>query len=49
LRNKIVDLVARDVDDLILQISGRDIAGKGRFDIDPAKRVWIASRCEPAS
>ena len=42
LEKKIIDLVARDVDDLIGQISGLEIKGKGPVDIDPAKRVWIA-------
>ena len=42
LEKKIVDRVARDLDDLIGQISGLEIKGKGRVDIDPANRVWIA-------
>ncbi len=42
LEKKIIDLVARDVDDLVGQISGREFEGMGRLDIDPAKRVWIA-------
>ncbi len=42
LEKRIVDLVARDLDDLLDQISGREIEGKGRVDIDPANRVWIA-------
>jgi membrane-bound serine protease (ClpP class) len=42
LEKKIVDLVARDVDDLVGQISGREIKGKGAIEIDPAKRVWVA-------
>lgn len=42
LEKKIIDLVARDVDDLISQINGREITGKQRIDVDPAKRVWIA-------
>ena len=42
LEKQIIDLVARDVDDLIVQISGRDIKGKGPIEIDPAKRVWVA-------
>ena len=42
LEKKIIDRVARDVDDLIDQISGLEIKGKGPIDIDPAKRVWIA-------
>lgn len=41
LEKKIVDLVARDLDDLIDQIRDRMIEGKGRIDIDPDKRVWI--------
>ena len=42
LEKKIIDRVARDVDDLIEQIRGLEIKGKGPVDIDPAKRVWIA-------
>ncbi|BBO66153.1 serine protease [Desulfosarcina alkanivorans] len=42
LEKKIVDLVARDLDDLIDQVQGREIADKGRVDIDPDNRVWIA-------
>ena len=42
LEKKIVDLVARDLDDLVDQIQGREIAGKGPVDIDPDNRVWIA-------
>jgi membrane-bound serine protease (ClpP class) len=42
LKKNIIDLVARDTDDLITRINGRRIADKGRIDLDPAKRVWIA-------
>ncbi len=42
LEKKIIDRVARDVDDLIDQVNGLEIKGKGPIDIDPAKRVWIA-------
>jgi membrane-bound serine protease (ClpP class) len=42
LEKKIVDLVARDLDDLLAQISGLDIQGKEPVDFDPAKRIWIA-------
>lgn len=42
LEKKIIDLVARDVDDLVARIDGLDVAGKGPIDIDPARRVWIA-------
>ena len=41
LEKKIVDRVARDLDDLIGQINGLAIKGKGTIDIDPANRVWI--------
>lgn len=41
LDKRIIDFVARDLDDLIGQISGREVDGKGRVDIDPANRVWI--------
>jgi membrane-bound serine protease (ClpP class) len=42
LEKQIIDLVARDVDDLIDKINGRDIDGKPRIDVDPTQRVWIA-------
>jgi membrane-bound serine protease (ClpP class) len=42
LEKQIIDLVARDVDDLLDQIGERDIEGKGPIEIDPAKRVWVA-------
>jgi membrane-bound serine protease (ClpP class) len=42
LEKKIIDLVARDLDHLIEQINGLEIAGKGGIDIDPTNRVWIA-------
>lgn len=42
LEKKIVDLVARDVDDLVAQINSLDIKGKEPIDIDPANRIWIA-------
>ena len=42
LEKKIIDLVARDVDDLLAQINGLEIKGKAPVDIDPAKRIWIA-------
>ncbi|WP_319526110.1 nodulation protein NfeD [uncultured Desulfosarcina sp.] len=41
LENKTIDLVARDVDELIDRIDGMEIAGKGRIDIDKANRVFI--------
>jgi membrane-bound serine protease (ClpP class) len=41
LKKNIIDLVARDTDDLITQINGRRISDKGIIDVDPAKRVWI--------
>lgn len=42
MEKRIIDLVARDVDDLLERINGREIKGKGRIDIDPSNRVWIA-------
>lgn len=42
LEKKIIDLVARDLDDLLGQINGRETQGMGRIDIDPDNRVWIA-------
>jgi membrane-bound serine protease (ClpP class) len=42
LEKKIIDLVAQDVDDLVAQINGLEIKGKGPIDIDPDNRIWIA-------
>jgi len=41
LENKTIDLVARDLDELIDRIDGLEIAGEGRIDIDKTRRVWI--------
>jgi membrane-bound serine protease (ClpP class) len=41
LEKQVIDLVAQDVDDLIVQLNGREITGKARIDIEPGKRVWI--------
>ena len=41
LENKTIDLVARDVDELIDRIDGIEIAGKGLIDIDNEQRIWI--------
>jgi membrane-bound serine protease (ClpP class) len=41
LEQKIIDLVAKDLDQLIEQINGRQIKGKAAIDIDPANRVWV--------
>jgi len=42
LEKKIIDLVARDLDDLLAQVNGLEIKGKEPVDFDPAKRIWIA-------
>jgi membrane-bound serine protease (ClpP class) len=36
-RERIVDLIAADIDDLIRQINGREVAGKGRLQLDGAR------------
>ncbi len=41
LNEKIIDLVAKDLDDLLEQINGRQILDKGAIDIDPDDRIWI--------
>ena len=38
---KVIDLVAKDMDQLIEQISGRKIGEKDAIDIDADNRVWI--------
>ena len=37
LKNNVIDLVAKDLDDLISQIKGRKIQGKGKLDLDNAR------------
>jgi membrane-bound serine protease (ClpP class) len=41
LEKKIIDLVARDLDQLLEQIKGRQVEGKDAIDIDTTHRVWI--------
>ena len=41
LENQTIDLVARDLDDLIAQINGREVNGKRTIEIDPDQRIWI--------
>ncbi|BBO89004.1 NfeD family protein [Desulfosarcina ovata] len=42
LDKKIIDLVARDLDDLLAQINGRELSGRTPIAVDPDQRVWIA-------
>jgi membrane-bound serine protease (ClpP class) len=42
LEKQVIDLVARDLDELVDQLNGREINGKSPIDIDPDQRVWIA-------
>lgn len=37
LKEKVIDIIARDLDDLILQINGRNIAGKGSLKLDNSR------------
>jgi membrane-bound serine protease (ClpP class) len=39
LREHVIDLVATDLDDLIRQINGREVPGKGRLALDPDRKV----------
>lgn len=41
LKENIVDVVAADLDDLIRQINGREIPGKGRLQLADARRITI--------
>jgi len=41
LRENVVDLIAADVDDLIRQINGREVPGKGRLALDPGRKVEL--------
>ena len=41
LENQTIDLVARDLDDLITRINGREVNGKRQIEIDPDQRIWI--------
>jgi membrane-bound serine protease (ClpP class) len=37
LKNNVIDLVAKDLDDLIAQIKGRKVQGKGKLDLENAR------------
>lgn len=41
LENNVIDLVAEDLDDLIRQLEGREIEGKGVLNLDGAKRIRL--------
>lgn len=41
LKEKIIDVVAKDIDDLIAQINGREIPGKGVLALDDATQIRI--------
>ena len=41
LNKKIIDIIAKDIDDLIKKINGRVIAGKGKLKLDNAKKKII--------
>lgn len=41
LKENIIDLIAKDTDDLIRQLKGRDIKGKGVLALDKAQKVII--------
>lgn len=37
LKEKVIDVVAKDLDDLIAEINGREVAGKGKLELDKAR------------
>ncbi|MBW2435288.1 MAG: nodulation protein NfeD [Deltaproteobacteria bacterium] len=41
LKENIIDLIAEDTDDLIRQLNGRKIAGKGELKLDKAQKVIV--------
>ncbi len=41
LKIKVIDLVAENPDDLIRQLHGREVTGKGRLDLSNAQRVTV--------
>jgi membrane-bound serine protease (ClpP class) len=41
LKENVIDLIARDTDDLIRQINGREVAGKGVLHLDSPKKIVI--------
>jgi len=41
LKKNIIDIIARDLDDLIEQINGRKIKGKGTLNLDQAEKITI--------
>ncbi|MEE4603419.1 MAG: nodulation protein NfeD [Desulfobacteraceae bacterium] len=41
LKENIIDLIAADTDDLIKQLNGREIKGRGRLKLDDVKKITI--------
>ena len=41
LKENIIDLIAADTDDLIKQLTGREIKGRGRLKLDDVKKITI--------
>ena len=41
LKENIIDLIAKDTDDLIRQLNGREIKGKGVLKLDKAKKIFV--------
>jgi membrane-bound serine protease (ClpP class) len=41
LQEHVIDLIARDTDDLIRQVNGRKLSGKGILELDPARKTLL--------
>jgi membrane-bound serine protease (ClpP class) len=42
LKEGVIDLIARDTDDLLRQLNGRPVAGKGTLTFDPTRKTVLA-------
>jgi membrane-bound serine protease (ClpP class) len=42
LKEGVIDLIARDTDDLLRQLNGRPVAGKGTLTLDPTRKIALA-------
>ena len=41
LKENIIDLIAKDTDDLIRQLNGREIKDRGKLELDEAKKIFL--------
>ena len=41
LNERVIDLVAADIDDLLRRINGREVTGKGRLELDAPRKTYV--------